>query len=148
MRLNRLLPAGCGAAVLALCSAAPALAGGASKPSAPVIHEKFTPLGCPGKPMTTLQIEGCAEHKVLAIDKTIDGLAAKVFARLKGSSRATFVAASGDWLQYRNAACAAEASIYNGGSVQPVAYANCLVSLDGSHVSDLKHILLTVSLGG
>lgn len=137
---------GCAAATLALGAGAPAAA--ANKRSAPVIHENFTPLACPSKPRTTVQLEGCAEHKVLAIDRTIDGLNAKAFAKLGAGGRAAFITSNAAWVSYRDAACTAEASIYNGGSVQPVAYANCLVSIDSSHVSELKRVLLTVSLGG
>jgi len=134
--------------MLALGSAAPAPAGAATKPTAPVIHEKFTVLPCPSKPTTTIQIEGCAEHKVLAADRTIDRLNAEIFAKLSRSGRGEFGAANAEWVQYRDSVCTAEASIYKGGSVQPLAYADCLVSIDSSHVGELKRVLLTVSLGG
>jgi uncharacterized protein YecT (DUF1311 family) len=145
MRLHRFLASGCGAAALALCFVAPVSAGAASSPSAPVIHEDFTVLACPSKPATTVQIEGCAEHKVIAIDKTIDALNAKIFAKLSKAGRGTFIKTNTDWVTYRDAACTTEASIYGGGSIQPVAYANCLVSIDGSHVTELKAMLVAVS---
>jgi uncharacterized protein YecT (DUF1311 family) len=132
-------------AALTLCAAPAALA---STSSAPVIHEKFTLLACPSKPTTTVQIEGCAEHKVIAADKTIDGLNAKVFAKLKQDGRADFVAANSDWLAYRNQACTTEASIYDGGTIQPIAYANCLVSIDNSHIGELKTMLVALSPAG
>jgi uncharacterized protein YecT (DUF1311 family) len=148
MRLHRSLAAGCGAAALALCVIAPASAGAASSASPPVIHEQFTLLACPKKPTTTVQIEGCAEHKIVATDKTIDALNAKIFAKLGKAGRAGFIQASTDWLKYRDEACTAETSIYSGGSIQPVAYADCLVSIDGSHVTELKAMLLALSPEG
>ncbi len=147
MRLHRILLAACGAASLALC-AWPASQSAAASLSAPVIHEKFTLLACPSKPRTTIQIEGCAEHRVVAIDRTIDGLNVKVFAKLSKSGRGEFIATNADWLTYRDAACTTEASIYSGGSVQPIAYANCLISIDGSHVAELKRMLVALSPGG
>ncbi len=147
MRLHRILLTACGAAGLALC-AGPVSQSAAASLSAPTIHEKFTLLPCPSKPTTTLQIEGCAEHRVVAIDRTIDALNVKVFARLSKSGRGEFITTNGDWVQYRDSSCATEASIYSGGSIQPVAYATCLVSIDGSHVAELKRMLIALSPGG
>jgi uncharacterized protein YecT (DUF1311 family) len=148
MRLHRILAAACGAAALALSIIAPASAGAASSPSAPVIHEQFTLLPCPQKPTTTVQIEGCAEHKIIAADKTIDTLNTKIFAKLGKAGRAAFIQTNTDWVKYRDEACTTEASIYSGGSIQPVAYANCLLSIDGSHVTELKGMQLALSPGG
>ncbi|MGH2862589.1 MAG: lysozyme inhibitor LprI family protein [Solirubrobacteraceae bacterium] len=150
MPLHRFRAAACGAATLAvaLCTLVPTSAGAASTASAPVVHESSTLLACPGKPRTTLQIEGCAEHKVIATDKTIDALNAKIFTRLSKAGRGEFVKTNADWVDYRDAACTTEASIYSGGSVQPVAYANCLVSIDGSHVTELKAMLVAISPAG
>jgi uncharacterized protein YecT (DUF1311 family) len=135
------------AAGLALCAAVPASAA-ASATSAPVIHESFTLLPCPSKPMTTVQIEGCAEHKILAADKQIDALNAKIFAKLGKAGRTAFVSANSDWVKYRDSACTAVASIYSGGTLQPVAYANCLVSVGTSHVTELKQMVLSLSPEG
>jgi uncharacterized protein YecT (DUF1311 family) len=148
MRLHRFLASGCGAAALAFSLIAPVSAGAASSPSAPVIHEDFTVLACPSKPSTTVQIEGCAEHKVLATDKTIDALNVKIFSKLSKTGRADYINTNTNWVNYRDAACTTEASIYSGGSIQPVAYANCLVSIDGSHVTELKTMLVALSPAG
>lgn len=148
MRLHRLLAAGCGTAALAVAAALPLSAAASPAPTAPVIHERFTLLPCPPKPRTTLQLEGCAEHRVLVRDRAIDALNAKVDARLRATARAQFGAASAAWLSYRNGTCTAEASIYSGGSVQPVAYANCLASIDGSHIGELRLVLRALSPAG
>jgi uncharacterized protein YecT (DUF1311 family) len=138
---------GCTAAALALGSGLTALAGAASTTSAPVIHESFTVLPCPSKPRTTVQIEGCAEHKVLETDQEIDARNATIFTKLGKSGRAAFIKTNTAWVTYRNEACTTEASIYSGGSIQPVAYANCLVSIDRSHVTELKAMQTALSPG-
>jgi uncharacterized protein YecT (DUF1311 family) len=148
MRLHRFLAAGCGAAALALSFVAPVSASAAASASAPVIHEDFTLLACPSAPRTTLQIEGCAEHKVTALDKKIDALNAQIFAKLGKLGRGTYIKTNTDWVNYRDAACTTEASIYSGGTIQPVAYANCLVAIDGSHVTELKAMLVALSPAG
>jgi uncharacterized protein YecT (DUF1311 family) len=148
MRLNRFLAAGGGAAALALGVIAPAMAGATSTQSAPTIHERFTLLACPSKPRTTLQLEGCAEHKTVALDKTIDGLNAQIYGKLSKPGRASLITTNTDWVLYRNAACTTEASIYSGGSIQPVAYANCLVNFDSSHITELRVVLVVLSTAG
>ncbi len=95
-----------------------------------------------------MQLEGCAEHKVVALDKTIDALNAQIYRKLSRAGRASFITTNSDWVAYRNAACTTEASIYSGGSIQPVAYANCLVSFDGSHITELKVVLVALSPAG
>jgi len=119
----------------------------ARKAGPPVIHEKFTVLPCSGKPgdRTTLQLEGCAEHDVLAGDDRIDRLAAQIYGKLNTSGRRAFVSASTDWLSYRNAYCSAEASPLSGGSELPLAYADCLATEDGLHLSDLRALLKAIS---
>jgi uncharacterized protein YecT (DUF1311 family) len=148
MRLHRFLVTGCGAAALALCLIAPESAGAASAASAPVVHERFTLLPSPPRPSTTLQIEGCAEHKILALDKKIDALNAQIYAKLTRTGRSDFIATNTDWVAYRNEACTAEASIYSGGTIQPIVYANCEVSIDGTHVTELKAVMLSLSPEG
>ncbi len=136
------------ACAIALTLLAPAGGQARTRIAPPVVHEHFTLLPCPRNPRTTLQIEGCAEHRVLSIDRTIDALNAKAFARLGTSGRLAFIRANTDWLGYRDAECTSEASIYAGGSVQPVAYANCLVSIDSTHVRDLHSALVALSPAG
>ena len=148
MLLNRFLRVCCAAAMLVLCGALTVAAGAAPISSAPVVHERFTLLSCPAKPATTLQIEGCAEHRVIALDRTIDTLNAKAFARLGKAGRRELIETNSDWVTYRDAACTTEASIYSGGSIQPVAYASCLVSIDGSHATELKRMLVALSPAG
>jgi uncharacterized protein YecT (DUF1311 family) len=152
---HRHLSAAALTAALALAGLAVPSAGAAVKAhpakavaSAPVIREKFTLLPCPKRPRTTLQIEGCAEHRVVAADGQINQLSERIFAKLHPAGRAKYISASSAWLSYRTSACQAEASIYAGGSLQPVAYANCLAALDVSHVDELKAMLLAVSPGG
>lgn len=148
MRLQPSLTTAIATAGLALSALAPACAGAATTPSALAIHEHFTPLACPSKPRTTVQIEGCAERRVLTLDKRIDSLNLRVFAKLGKPGRTAFTAATAAWVSYRNQDCTAQSSIYSGGSIQPVAYANCLVSIDGSHVAELKTMLIALAPAG
>lgn len=151
MNSHRLSVAVCGVIVAALCAGAPVAQGAAATTSAPVVHESFTPLPCTGKPAdrTTLQLEGCAEHRVLALDKQIDKLNATIFSALgTAKGRRDFVSANASWLGFRRYSCLSASDNYSGGSVAGVVYANCLATMDSEHVTGLKVLRKTLSPAG
>lgn len=107
---------------------------------APVIQERFTTLPCAGTPArrTMLELEGCAEHQVLASDAQIDSLNNRIYARL-GTARARhdFVSGHNAWMSYRHAYCLSVADANAGGTLAPLDYITCVASLDASHVRRL-----------
>lgn len=105
---------------------------------APVIHETFTTLPCPAHPQTTLAEEGCAEKAILVGDRAINTQAKAIFGLLRTTAaRASFVRGEQAWLSYRRTSCSAEASFYDGGSLEPVAFASCAVGRNKTHLADL-----------
>lgn len=107
----------------------------------PVIHEVFTPLPCPRDAQTTLELEGCAEKRILASDRTIDARVAAAFRLLARGERAGFVEGERAWLRYRRTSCVAESSKYAGGTFRGVADALCVASRNDAHVRDLARLL-------
>ena len=104
----------------------------------PVIHEPFTVLPCPPHPVSTVDLEGCAERALLASDLKIDGRARAIVRLLPtAAARRSFAAGEREWLAYRRSSCAAEASRYAGGTVLPVVVATCERRRDGTHLADL-----------
>jgi uncharacterized protein YecT (DUF1311 family) len=115
---------------------ATAAASGALGP--PVIREPWTPLPCPAHPSSTVDMEGCLERDVTRSDRRIDAKAATVFRLIKHpGDRAAFVSGEHSWLQYRRRSCSAAASVYRGGSAEPIAYLRCEKSRNVRHLSDL-----------
>ena len=103
----------------------------------PVVREAFTTLACSGS--TTLGLEGCAEHHVVALDHTINALRRDLWRRLRTRlARVDFVASENAWLAYRDASCTSQSDIYQGGSLSVVTYADCLVAINRQHVSELR----------
>jgi uncharacterized protein YecT (DUF1311 family) len=111
----------------------------------PVIHEQFTVLPCPTHPVSTLDLEGCAEHAIVRTDRKIDAEAKKIFNLLRPDARATFVSGERAWLQYRQASCFAESSKYAGGTLSGVVAASCTLARSKSHLSDLLDLRKTLS---
>ena len=115
------------------------LAGTALKP--PVIHEVFTPQPCPMHPVSTLDLEGCAEQSILKTDRTINADVKVIFAQLAPPARGGFVSGERAWLRYRTLSCEAEASKYAGGTLAGVVAANCAAARNRAHVKDLAETL-------
>jgi len=116
-----------------------ALAAGAlAGPAPPVIHEPFTALPCPIHPDTSIDVEGCQEERILRTDRAIDAQVRTILRLLRTQdARLSFVDGERTWLHYRRASCLAEASRYSGGTMQPVAFLNCSLRRNTSHLADL-----------
>lgn len=111
---------------------------GATATGPPVIREPFTVLPCPKKPQSTVEIEGCLERSLLRSDRRINTRARAIYRALGSkNARADFVAGERSWLAYRRRSCRAQASVYSGGSAEPVAYLSCEVGRNKRHLADL-----------
>jgi uncharacterized protein YecT (DUF1311 family) len=137
---------GLAAATVLLVASAPAGAAPArtAKLSPPVIHEPFTPLPCTGAPAhrTTLEMEGCAEQRILASDSKIDALNRSIFGKLfDAAARRRFIAGHNAWLTYRHAYCVSASDVFEGGTEAGVVYADCVAGVNAEHVKDLKSFL-------
>jgi uncharacterized protein YecT (DUF1311 family) len=126
----------------AVALAAFAQPAGAGRPAAvqpPVIHERFTLLPCPAHPETTLELEGCAEHRIVRADKKIDAVAKAIFALLPDdAARRHYVAAHKAWLTYRQADCASVSDKYEGGTLAGVLDADCTADRSEQRLKDVR----------
>jgi uncharacterized protein YecT (DUF1311 family) len=114
----------------------------------PVIHEPWTPLPCPTHPNSTIEIEGCLEGAITGSDRTINSKSAKIFHLLRrDSDRAAFVRGERAWLLYRRQSCTSEASIFRGGSAEPVAFLTCEKRRNTRQVRDLIDMERTLRRG-
>jgi len=105
----------------------------------PVISERFTKLPCPAKPLTTIELVGCAEQRILRSDKAINSETRVIFARLgTRAAKNRFVSGERAWLAYRRAVCLSRADVYEGGSLAKLVFANCVAAENLTHVRDLR----------
>jgi uncharacterized protein YecT (DUF1311 family) len=114
----------------------------------PVIHEPFASslLPCPKKAYSTLDMEGCLEHQILASDRGINARARSIFFKLAPRERAGFARGEKEWLAYRKDTCTAEASKYAGGTAAPLLDASCQLARNKTHLADLTELLKTLSV--
>jgi uncharacterized protein YecT (DUF1311 family) len=130
------------AATLAVIAGTQAGADAATTLNAPVIHEVFTPLGCPASKaaaQTTLGMEGCYEKTILKADAQINAVAKKIFSLLRtDAARQHFITAQTAWLTYRNADCTSESDKYAGGTLAGVLAAHCTAQRTTRHLVEIR----------
>ena len=114
----------------------------------PVIREPWTPLPCPAHPRSTIEIEGCLERAIKRSDRRINEGAARIFRLLRyRSDRLAFMQGEQAWLRYRRRSCSAEASVYRGGSAEPIAFLSCEKRRNLRHIADLVAMERTLRQG-
>jgi uncharacterized protein YecT (DUF1311 family) len=132
------------ALALALTPLAASASGATDTLAPPVIRETFTALPC--NHSTTVGLEGCAEGQLLTTDHRLNVEVALVFRELHTTAqRRSFVESEKLWFSYRVADCQSDASVYQGGTLAPVEFAQCEVLDNESRSSDLHgHYALIV----
>jgi uncharacterized protein YecT (DUF1311 family) len=121
-------------------TAAAVMAGGvtAAPPGPPQIRESLTPLPCPAKPKTTLQLEACAGQRILRTDAEINHRVRTIWGLLKTHpARARFAAAERAWLAYRRASCSSLGDAFKGGTLAKIKYAECVGDVNRQHIRQL-----------
>jgi len=114
----------------------------------PVIREPWTALPCPTDPRSTIEIEGCLERSVVRSDRGINARSATIFHLLRTrSDRVAFVEGEQAWLRYRRRSCSATASVYSGGSAEPLAFLRCEANRNARHLADLLDTARTLRQG-
>ncbi|HEY7931402.1 MAG TPA: lysozyme inhibitor LprI family protein [Acidimicrobiales bacterium] len=115
-------------------------------PAPPILHESFTLLTCDQS--TTIGLEGCAEAEVLHFDALINQQRRVIFRTLVNrTTRQDFVTAETSWQRSRRLTCVSASDLYGGGSFAPVAFANCLVTLNRAHLTALDTLYLPAGTG-
>ena len=97
-----------------------------------------------GKYGTQAEANSCARRdyeKAEAEMKKVYGQLLTELASDSGEGRRKLEKAQSLWLQYREAACESEASIYEGGSIRPAVYNGCLASVTRERAGRLRGIL-------
>jgi uncharacterized protein YecT (DUF1311 family) len=128
--------------VASLVIALSAAAAGPAVLEPPVVSESFTLLPCSAKPKTTLDFEGCAEHRIVRSDRAINAQVKTIFSLLQRnrsrSAQVRFVRGEGAWLVYRRTLCASRADVYEGGSESQVVFADCEAGINAAHLKELR----------
>ncbi|MCU1363033.1 MAG: hypothetical protein JWM55_861 [Acidimicrobiaceae bacterium] len=118
----------------------------ATTPKPPFITEHFTRLPC--NKNTTIGLEGCAEDHLLKADARLNQQVATVFELFRThAQKLEFVTAETSWFAFRKDDCRSLAAIYEGGSIAPLAYAECEVRDDVARSADLHSFYVELTQG-
>lgn len=93
---------------------------------------------CPGQ--TQLEMNDCAKLEFVQADEQLNAAWNQAKAAMDGLGYGDMLLdAQRKWLAYRDAACAAEVSPYEGGSIQPLIAYSCLTRLTRARSQDLEN---------
>ena len=100
-----------------------------------------------GKYGTQAEANACARRDFEKAEAELKGVYEQLvaeFAGRDGEGRRKLEKAQSLWLQYREAACESEASIYEGGSIRPAIYNGCRASVTRERANRLRGFLAQV----
>ena len=93
---------------------------------------------CAPEAQRSTQLMACAERKFKEATAELKRVRDEWYADLEPRSRTKFRAAERAWLGYRKWNCDAEASIYEGGTIQPLIQLRCMTRLTRERAVELK----------
>lgn len=99
---------------------------------------------CAPEAQRSQQLMACAERKFREAAAGLKRVRDELYADLEPRSRTKFRAAERAWLGYRKTNCDAEASIYEGGTIQPLIQLRCSTRLTLERAVELKAQIQTL----
>jgi uncharacterized protein YecT (DUF1311 family) len=97
-----------------------------------------------GETGTQAEANACARQEYQKADAEMNKVYGRLMTELadyKGDDQQKLQRAQALWLQYRDANCESESSIYQGGSIRPAVYNSCLASVTRERTRRLAEFL-------
>lgn len=107
-------------------------------PSAAPAREQTEEDPCAPEAQRSSQLMACAEREFKQASAELTRARAGLYADLEPPSRVKMRVTERAWLKYRQANCDAEASIYEGGTIQPLIRLRCMVRVTRERTAELK----------
>ncbi|MGA9997035.1 MAG: lysozyme inhibitor LprI family protein [Pyrinomonadaceae bacterium] len=98
-------------------------------------------------PMSQVEFNFCARRKYEQADAGMNKVYKQLMLGLAGyksDNQQKLQEAQTLWLKYRDANCASEASVYEGGTIRPTVYYSCLASVTQERTKRLKAFLVEI----
>lgn len=93
---------------------------------------------CAPEAQRSQQLTACAEREFRQASAELTRARAELNADLEPRSRVKLRAAERAWLRYRKTNCDTEASIYEGGTIQPLIELRCMTRVTRERAAELK----------
>ncbi|BCL35563.1 lysozyme inhibitor LprI family protein [Nostoc sp. MS1] len=92
-------------------------------------------------PQTQLEINRCSQLAYENADKKLNQAYKQLLPKLKRPRQQKLIAAQQAWIKFRDTSCEFERSGYEGGSIAPSVYLNCLEKLTKQRTQQLQEYL-------
>jgi len=90
---------------------------------------------------TQLEINQCSKQSYQNADKKLNQAYKQLLPKLQRSRKQKLIAAQQAWIKFRDSSCEFESSQYEGGSIAPSVYLNCLEKLTQQRTQELQEYL-------
>ena len=87
---------------------------------------------------TQLEMNQTADLKFKKADAELNLVYNKLIKILNKKEKQLLIKAEKDWIKFRDSHCDFEGSQYEGGSIYPLVYSNCLTELTCKRIAELK----------
>jgi uncharacterized protein YecT (DUF1311 family) len=107
-------------------------------PAAAGAHAQTQEDPCDPEAQRSPQLMACAERKFKEATAELRSARAALYEDLEPRSRVKLRSAERLWLRYRKSNCETEASIYEGGTIQPLIQLRCMTRVTVERADELK----------
>ena len=92
-------------------------------------------------PQTQSQMNICASIAYQNADRKLNQVYRQLLPKLSAARKQKLITAQQAWIKFRDSSCEFERSAYEGGSLAPMIYGNCLAAVTEQRTKDLRRYL-------
>ena len=92
-------------------------------------------------PQTQSEMNICASIAYQNADRKLNQVYRQLLPKLSASRKQKLISAQQAWIKFRDSSCEFETSAYEGGSIAPMIYSNCLADVTEQGTKDLQRYL-------
>ena len=92
-------------------------------------------------PQTQSEMNICASIAYQNADRKLNQVYRQLLPKLSASRKQKLISAQQAWIKFRDSSCEFETSAYEGGSIAPMIYSNCLADVTEQRTKDLQRYL-------
>jgi uncharacterized protein YecT (DUF1311 family) len=92
-------------------------------------------------PQTQSEMNICASIAYQNADRKLNQVYRQLLPKLSAARKQKLITAQQAWIKFRDSSCEFERSAYEGGSIAPMIYGNCLANVTEQRTKDLRRYL-------
>lgn len=92
-------------------------------------------------PQTQSEMNICASIAYQNADRKLNQVYQQLLPKLSAAHKQKLISAQQAWIKFRDSSCEFERSAYEGGSLAPMIYSNCLADVTEQRTKDLRRYL-------